>query len=128
MMSTNGFHIGFPETMRECSRWICNHIETLGKVCLTTNAMFYAQHRIDFPSRVFIEHLFEITQTRSQQLHPKVSSTQPIVPTSSITSAVDSFNEAMRRQHMKLLQTLNFIVRRSPKRRLGSIAPSEQGR
>ena len=84
---------------------------------------------IDFPSRIFIEHLFEITQTRFQRLHSKVSTnTQLVVPTSNITSSVDSFKTAMRHQHMKLLQTLNFSVRRSPKRRLDSVAPSEQGR
>jgi len=81
----------------------------------------------DFPSRIFIEHLFEITQTRFQRLHSKVSKTQLIVPTSNITSSVDSFKTAMQHQYMKLLQTLNFSVRRSPKRRLDSVAPSEQG-
>ena len=96
--------------------------------------MFHTQYppliEIDFPSRIFIEHLFEITQTRFQRLHSKVSptNTQLIVPTSSITSSVDSFKATMQHQHMKLLQTLNFSVRRSPKRRLDSIAPSEQGR
>ena len=36
MISTSGFHIGSPETMREWWRWICNHIETLDKVRVTT--------------------------------------------------------------------------------------------
>ena len=135
MMSMNGSHIGSPETMREWSQWICNHIETSDKVCVTylSNVMFHVSysnilHRIDFPSRIFIEHLFEISQSRFERLHSKVSNTQLIVPTSSITSSVDSFKAAMQHQHMKLLQTLNFSVRRSPKRRLDSVAPSEQGR
>jgi len=81
----------------------------------------------DFPSRIFIEHLFKITQTRFQRQHPKISNTQLIVPTSSITTSIESFKESMRHQQMTLLQTLNFSVRRSPKRRLDSIAPSEQG-
>ena len=135
IMSANGSHIGSPETMREWSQWICNHIETLDKVCfvVTPSDGFHAQnafHEIDFPSRIFIEHLFEISQTRFQRLHStKVSTnTQLIVPTSSITSSVDSFKTTMEHQHMKLLQTLNFSVRRSPKRRFDSVAPSEQGR
>ncbi|KAF8814570.1 hypothetical protein BYT27DRAFT_7249958 [Phlegmacium glaucopus] len=80
----------------------------------------------DFPTRIFIEHLFEITRTRFQRLHSKFSNNQFIVPTSSITSSIDSFKETMRHQQMKLLQILNFSVRRSPKRRLNSVAPSEQ--
>ena len=136
--STNGSHIGFPKTMREWSQWICNHIETLDKVCGLTQFFLsnvraqyipFIEKIIDFPSRIFIEHLFEITQTRFQGLHSKISThSQLVVPTSSITSSVDSFKTAMQHQHMKLLQTLNFSVRRSPKRRLDSVAPSEQGR
>jgi hypothetical protein len=98
--------------------------------------MFYAKnikkslHEIDFPSRIFIEHLFEITQTRFQRLHTikVLTNTQLVVPISSITSSVDSFKATMQHHQMKLLQTLNFSIRRSPKRRLDSVAPSELGR
>ena len=144
----NGSPIGSPKIMREWSRWICNHIETSDKVCgsFVRRVIFYfiscsfsnillpftskKKKKTDFPSRIFIEHLFEITQSRFQRLYSsKVSTnTQLVVPTSSITSSVDSFKATMQHQHMKLLQILNFSVRRSPKRRLDSITSSEQGR
>jgi len=97
-------------------------------VCSIPNAHPQSLHRIDFPSQIFIEHLFEITQIRFQRLHLNVSNTQHIVPTSIITSSIDSFKEAMRHQQMKLLQTLNLSIRRSPKRGLDSVAPTEQDR
>lgn len=96
-----------------------------GSFLPTINAT-YISFTTDFPSRVFIEHLYEITQTRFERLNPStVSSHQPIL-LSSIRSALDALKEEIHPRQMELLQTYNFSVRRSPKRRSYSVTTSEQ--
>ncbi|CAA7264544.1 unnamed protein product [Cyclocybe aegerita] len=81
----------------------------------------------EFPVRIFLDHLFEITQIRFERLHPSaISSERPVLITK-VNSTLEEFKEAMRPHQMRLLQAYNFIVRRSPKRRSYSVATSEQG-
>ncbi|KAF8962842.1 SAC3/GANP/Nin1/mts3/eIF-3 p25 family-domain-containing protein [Flammula alnicola] len=81
----------------------------------------------DFPAQIFIEHLFEMTQTRFERLYPKSVDAHRAILNSNITSSLEAFKESIRPHQMKLLQTYNFSVRRSPKRRTFSVTTSDQG-
>ena len=84
---------------------------------------------IDFPARVFLEHLFELTQIRLERLHPFTADRQQPVLISIINSTLQSVKDSMQPHQMKLLQSYNHSVRRSPKRRnYSSVSTSEQGR
>ncbi|PPQ97115.1 hypothetical protein CVT26_000597 [Gymnopilus dilepis] len=82
----------------------------------------------DFPARVFLEHLFELTQIRLERLHPFTADRQQPVLISIINSTLQSVKDSMQPHQMKLLQSYNHSVRRSPKRRnYSSVSTSEQG-
>ncbi|KJA18922.1 hypothetical protein HYPSUDRAFT_44772 [Hypholoma sublateritium FD-334 SS-4] len=81
----------------------------------------------DFPGRVFIGHLLELTKTRFERLYPRSANTERAVLTSSIDASLEAFNGAIRPLQLKLSQAYNFSARRSPKRRAYSVATSEHG-
>ena len=76
--------------------------------------------------RVFIDRLWELTQTRLEHRSPESSRLRPVV-TSDLNLAIESYKEEIQAHHLKLLQIYNFKIRRSPKRRPYSAASSEQG-
>ncbi len=76
--------------------------------------------------RVFIDHLWELTQGQLEHWNPESSRLRPVL-TSDIDVAIESYKEEIQTHHLKLLQIYNFNVRRSPKRRVYSAASSEQG-
>jgi len=112
-------------TFNDVNTWLSHWISQDNARLVAMDLQSYRNVGQDFPSRIFIEHLSRSLQLNSSD---NISNSQLIVPTSSIAVSNESFKEAMRHQQTILLQTLNFSVRRSPKRILDSVVRSEQGR
>lgn len=119
---------------REDARLIASDIQshrTIGQgrfVSPTHWCFLCLSSHTDFPARTFIEHLFELTQTRLERSYPKAASSQRPVLVSSINTTLQKFKDVLHTHKMKLLQLYNFSVRRSPKRRTYSVGTSDQGR
>ncbi|KAF8151652.1 SAC3/GANP/Nin1/mts3/eIF-3 p25 family-domain-containing protein [Crassisporium funariophilum] len=111
----------------DANDWLSNLTSRDDARMVATDLQSHRNIGQDFPARIFIEHLFEVVQTRFQRLYPKTSNAQHPIPNSSITSSVESLKDIMRPHQMKLLQTYNFSVRRSPKRRAYSVTASILG-
>ncbi|KAF9530689.1 SAC3/GANP/Nin1/mts3/eIF-3 p25 family-domain-containing protein [Crepidotus variabilis] len=80
----------------------------------------------DFPMRIFVDHLLDITHTRVDRLDSTLSRSPRAILNANIELALESYEEESEPFKMKLLQTYNFIVRRSPKRRSHSTETSTQ--
>jgi hypothetical protein len=81
----------------------------------------------EFPCQMFLEQLFNVTQLRFERLQPKLLESRFLIMVSSITSALETFKDAIQPHQMKLLQSYNLSIRRSPKRRTYSVTTSECG-
>ena len=97
----------------------CNPIETSVKVRDSTfNIYDYIFTSVpDFPARLFIEHLFELTLLRSESYTKRPPHTKFHVLVVSITSRLESYDDVFEPHRVRLGQALNMSTRRSPKRR-----------
>lgn len=82
----------------------------------------------EFPARIFMDHLFELTEIRFERLFPRIVDIHRPILITSLNSAIQTLKDALRPHQLKLSQTYNFSVRRSPKRRAFSTTTSEVGR
>ncbi|KAF5319652.1 hypothetical protein D9619_008595 [Psilocybe cf. subviscida] len=81
----------------------------------------------EFPARIFMDHLFELTEIRFERLFPRIVDIHRPILITSINSAIQTLKDALRPHQLKLSQMYNFSVRRSPKRRAFSTTTSEVG-
>ncbi|KAF9484566.1 hypothetical protein BDN70DRAFT_872349 [Pholiota conissans] len=81
----------------------------------------------EFPAKIFIDHLFKLTQTRFERIYPKTAESARAILIASINTSLESFKGTIQPYQLKLSQTYNFNARRSPKRRAYSVTTSEPG-
>ncbi|KAF9552870.1 hypothetical protein CPC08DRAFT_822619 [Agrocybe pediades] len=82
----------------------------------------------EFPARLFIEHLFELTEILLERTFPQVAVEQRPVLNSTVEETLKTFmDKDMEPLKMKLFRLYNLSARRSPKRRAYSVGTTEYG-